>query len=179
MKIKYKIVLFLSFVIIGVIGRFVPHFWNMTPVGSLAFLVGAKLGFGWAIALPFSIMAFSDPFLGYYSLPIMLSVYSFFILYGISGFILRDNKKIGQNIFAVGLSSFLFFIFTNMAVWYWGTMYTHNFAGLITSYFMALPFFANQIIGDMFFTSALFLCWEASSFAISYIKLRGLKKIAS
>ena len=161
MKIKHKILLFIALVAFGALSRFIPHFWNMTPVGSLAFLAGAKLGFGWALLLPILTMVFSDPFLGYYSLPIMISVYFFFTLYGVSGFLSRKTKNFGYSLAGVAGSSLLFFIFTNMAVWYWGTMYTHDLSGLILSYLMALPFFWNQILGDIFFASALFLIWES------------------
>jgi len=40
-------------------------------------------------------------------------------------------------------------------VWAFGTMYAHNFVGLIQSYTMAIPFFKNSLAGDLFYTAVL------------------------
>ena len=50
-------------------------------------------------------------------------------------------------------SSLLFFLVTNLGVWYLG--YPNTLAGLVSCYTLALPFFVNTIIGDLFFTHML------------------------
>ena len=52
--------------------------------------------------------------------------------------------------------SFIFYILSNLGVWLQGSMYPMNLAGLIQSYIMAIPFYRNPIIGDVFFTALLF-----------------------
>jgi hypothetical protein len=61
-------------------------------------------------------------------------------------------------------ASIIFFIITNYAVWAFGTMYPHTVNGLFQSYMMALPFFKNSVLGDMFYTGMLVGSMEAIRF---------------
>ena len=49
-----------------------------------------------------------------------------------------------------------FFLTTNFAVWAFEGIYSHDLAGLTACYVAALPFFKNTVIGDLFWTCALF-----------------------
>jgi len=49
----------------------------------------------------------------------------------------------------------IFFLLTNGAVWLFGTMYSHDFSGLLQSYYMALPFWRNEILADLFYSGVL------------------------
>ncbi len=175
MKINHKLLVFVLFVAMSILGRFLPHMWNMTPVGALAIVASLKLGLSWGLALPLVVLLVSDLFLGFYLWPIMLSVYLCTILYSLFGFLAR-SKKFGFILLGTSFSSLLFFIFTNMAVWAFGTMYPHNFYGLVSSYFMALPFFTNQFLGDLLFVSSAILLWELSVNLISVFRKTSLSK---
>lgn len=50
---------------------------------------------------------------------------------------------------------FVFFVVTNLAA-FAGTLYPHSWAGLVQDFTAALPFYRNQIAGDLVFTGALF-----------------------
>jgi hypothetical protein len=52
--------------------------------------------------------------------------------------------------------SVLFFVVTNFGVWARDGLYPHTLAGLANCYVAALPFFQNGLVGDLFFTGALF-----------------------
>ena len=55
------------------------------------------------------------------------------------------------------LSSVLFFLGSNFAVWaVWRDMYPKTFDGLMACYVAGLPFFRNALISDMFFSAAFF-----------------------
>jgi hypothetical protein len=54
-----------------------------------------------------------------------------------------------MNLNTILSSSLLFFIITNFGVWILG--YPHTLDGLIMCYTLAIPFFVNSIIGDLFF----------------------------
>ncbi len=56
--------------------------------------------------------------------------------------------------------SILFFILTNFAVWTFSQWYPHNIQGLIECYMMAVPFFKNTLLGDLFYASVIFGCYE-------------------
>ena len=61
------------------------------------------------------------------------------------------SKKIHNG--TILASSTLFFIVTNFGVWLLG--YPNTIAGLISCYTLAIPFFLNTILGDLFFTHSL------------------------
>jgi len=69
-------------------------------------------------------------------------------------------KNISNGVAISLLASIQFYIITNFAVWIFGTMYSKNLAGLINCYFMAIPFFRNTILGDLFYIGVLFSAYS-------------------
>ena len=63
--------------------------------------------------------------------------------------------------------SVLFYLITNYAVWQFTPMYTKTFAGLIQSYIMALPFFRNSLVGNLFYTAVFFSIYYVLEAAIT------------
>ena len=53
----------------------------------------------------------------------------------------------------VVVASSLFFILSNLGVWYF--YYPLNWAGFINCFILAIPFFVNSLMGDLFYTSVL------------------------
>tara|TARA_X000000950_G_C13402890_1_gene452916 strand:- start:90 stop:413 length:324 start_codon:yes stop_codon:yes gene_type:complete len=53
------------------------------------------------------------------------------------------------------LSSSLFFVITNFAVWMSGSLYPLTLDGLLLCYTMAIPFFGNTITSTIFYVSLL------------------------
>lgn len=135
----------------GFILRLLPHPANFAPIMALALFSGLYLPKKLNVIIPVVAMLVSDIFLGFYSLPIMFSVYASFILATLLGTWLKQHKNITNTIFATISGSILFFLITNFSVWAFGTMYAHNFTGLMQSYYMALPFFRNSLLGDLFY----------------------------
>ncbi len=142
-------------IILAVATRFMPHPGNFTAMGAVALFSGLYLNKKESLLLPLAAMFVSDIFIGFYRPSIMASVYLGFILMVLIGQYLKN--KIGfANVTAGVLSgSLIFFLLTNGAVWLFGTMYTHNFAGLMQSYYMALPFWRNEIMADLFYSGVL------------------------
>ena len=56
-----------------------------------------------------------------------------------------------------------FFVFTNLGVWLSGTLYQVNLTGLIECFVMAIPFYGNSLISELFYTSVLFGGYYISS----------------
>lgn len=142
-------------IILGTAARLVPHPANFTPIAAIAMFGGIYLEKKWALILPVAAMFASDMFIGFYSRPIMLSVYAGFVITGLIGLSVRKNKKFRTILGGTLLGSIIFFILTNFAVWAFGTMYVHSFTGLLNCFTMALPFFRNSLAGDMFYTGVL------------------------
>jgi len=148
---------------LGMAVRFLPHPANFAPIGAIAIFSGIYLPKKWAVVLPLAAMFFSDVFIGFYALPIMFSVYAGFIIMALIGLAIRKNKKASTILGGTILGSVIFYLVTNGAVWAFGSLYPHTTAGLINCYTMAIPFFRNSLLGDLFYTGALVGAYEASA----------------
>lgn len=149
-------------VTLGIAARFLPHPANFAPIGAIAIFSGIYLPKKWALALPLAALFFSDLFIGFYSLPIMFSVYASFIVMAVIGLAVRKYKNIGTILGGTILGSVVFYLVTNGAVWAFGSLYPPTMAGLTQSYYMAIPFFKNSLLGDLFYTGVLVGAYEAS-----------------
>jgi len=150
-----KILIPFLLILLGTTTRLLPHPPNFAPIAAIAIFGGIYLPKRFAILAPLAAMFLSDLVIGFYAWPIMLSVYSSFALSGLIGLWIRRQKNIRRIIGGTLLSSILFFLITNWAVWAFGMMYPHNLLGLLESYTLALPFFRNSLLGDFFYVGLL------------------------
>ena len=86
----------------------------------------------------------------------MIVPYIGFGLTILMGFFLRKKAGIVNVMGVTMLSSLVFFLFTNFALFYPTTLYPHSVDGIISSYLAGIPFLKNAILGDLFYASALF-----------------------
>lgn len=66
----------------------------------------------------------------------------------------RNDRFIRQitKLISLGIgSSIFFYIYTNFGWWLMSGMYEHSFSGLIRCYYMAIPFFRNNLMGNLIF----------------------------
>jgi hypothetical protein len=149
------------------------------PVSAIALFGGVYLSRKTALILPLAIMAVSDIFLGHYEMGVMISVYASFLLCVLIGFWLKKNKKwytvLGTSLFG----SSLFFLITNFAVWFLTPWYEKSWAGIIQCYFMALPFFRNTLLGDLFYISIFFGVYELITLLVREKLFAAKKYLAS
>ncbi len=134
--------------------RITQH-WNFAPVGALSLFAGARLR-GWmAYALPLALMAITDPFVGGYS-KVTPFVYGSFLISIWIGSRLRNT----ENPAAIGAGalggSVQFFLITNAATWYLGTMYPHTAAGLGACLVAGIPFYGRTLASDLLYSAVLF-----------------------
>lgn len=149
-------------ILLGAISRLLPHPPNFTPISAIALFGSVYFPKKLSLTLPILAMLISDIFLGFYQPSLMLSVYGSFILCLILGFWLKKHKKwhtvLGGSIFC----SILFFIITNFAVWAFTSWYPKTIGGFIECYTLALPFFKNSLLGDLFYVTIFFGIYEAA-----------------
>lgn len=156
---KNKILIATILVALAVVTRFMPHLWNFTALTAVALFAGNYLGPRYAIGVVFSTMIISDLFIGFYDWKLMLIVYGSFALVGFIPSLIK-GKGISR-VFGMSLiGSTLFFLVTNWAVWFFGTMYPSDISGLISSYVAGLPFFRNAILGDLWYSGVFFGVYE-------------------
>ncbi|OGY55270.1 MAG: hypothetical protein A3A24_02080 [Candidatus Buchananbacteria bacterium RIFCSPLOWO2_01_FULL_46_12] len=164
MTAKNKIVIAFILIVLGVTCRLLPHWWNFTPLAAIALFSGVYLGWRYALVLPLLTMLSSDIFIGFYEWPVMLAVYGSFILIGLISWGVKKYKSV-ETIFAASIiASVIFFLVTNYAVWQFSPWYEKSLAGLLESYTLALPFFRNTLLGDLFYSAVLFGAYEAVVF---------------
>lgn len=149
-------------VLLGVVMRLVPHAANFAPISAIALFGGVYLSRKYALLLPMAALVISDAVIGFDSIESRLTVYGSFLLVGLIGLLVRKNKNF-LSIAAGAISgSIIFYLITNFAFFYPPTMYAHNISGVLQSYYMALPFFRNTLLGDVFYTGLLFGIYELS-----------------
>ncbi len=179
MKNRKTQILIVLLIILGFAMRLLPHPANFAPIGALALFGGLYLPRKWALILPLGAMLASDMIIGFYSWQIMLSVYSCFALVVGIGLLVRKNKKFHTILGGTVLGSIIFFLITNATVWGFGTMYTPNFSGLLNSYYMALPFFRNSLLGDLFYTGVFVGVAEGVQYMYRVYKVDKVREVES
>jgi hypothetical protein len=93
----------------------------------------------------------------------MLFVYLGFALSAFVGRLLLSEKRSSLNLGGAAFSSAtLFFIVSNFGTWLSGTLYPMSLAGLADCYVMAIPFYGNTLLGDLFYVVVLFGLFEGS-----------------
>lgn len=134
-------------IVIAVLMRLVPHPPNFAPITSIALFSGVHFANKrLALLVPLCAMFLSDLFLGLHELiPV---IYLSFLLISIMSFYFKS-----LSISTVLLGSTLFFVISNLGVWYF--YYPHSWAGLMSCFVLALPFFVSAMAGDLFYSSVL------------------------
>jgi len=163
-------------ILTAVLLRMIPHPANFAPITALALFGGVYLSKKTAILIPLVALAISDYFLGYYNLGVMFSVWGSFILVGLIGLFIRKRKSTGKIIIGTLSGSILFFLITNFAVWFISNWYEKTFSGLGRCFYLALPFFRNSLLGDLFYVGVFFGTYELVLY-LNRGKEKGLIKV--
>lgn len=117
-----------------------------------------------AVALPFAIMGVTDLLIGAIAGDIRYGLYGAtqVVVYLAHGFkillgryAVRDGKPVLTGLGAGWVGEAVFFLTTNAATWYYGTMYSHDLQGLIECYLKGLPTFASLLAGTTLFVPML------------------------
>jgi hypothetical protein len=145
--------LILGLILVGAVARFLPYPPNFSPIGAMALFAGATLGSRLRAALvPLTAMLLSDLWLGMHSLmPIVYGCFLFNVWLGS-----RMQSRL-QPLRVAGMSiagAVFFFVVTNGACWFMS--YPTTWSGFVSCYTLALPFFQNTLMGDLFFSAVLF-----------------------
>lgn len=157
--------------ILSALGRLLPHAPNVTPLGGSCLFAGSRVSGFWAYLLPLTVMIATDPIVGHaggasggytWASPVIYA--SFLINVFIGRRMLRSVTPVRVGV-AAFICSLQFFVLTNFAVWATAfaghsPIYAANFAGLMTCYAEALPFWGRTLAGDLLFSGALFGLYE-------------------
>jgi hypothetical protein len=141
-------------ILLAAFTRLVVHPFNMTAIGALALFSGARMSYrNLSYLVPVSAMLVSDLFIGLH--PTMLPVYACFVFSVAVGRWFSSGASALKIAFSSVFCSAVFYLVTNLPFFYPG-MYSFDLQGALQSYTAALPFFRNQLFGDLFYTGLLF-----------------------
>ena len=150
-----RLALLAALILFAVVLRFLPHPWNVTPIGAMAIFGGATLGSKrLAILAPLAALFISDALIGFHTL--MPVVYGCYLINVMLGWAIQKHRRPLPIAGVTLLGSVLFFLITNFAMWLTYDTYPHTAAGLAECYVLALPFFRNALIGDAIYATTLF-----------------------
>jgi hypothetical protein len=177
---KVEVVVFLLLVLAGSLTRLLLRdLPNFAPVAAIALFAGYFFtSQRIALLVPISVMIVSDCFLGFYDWQMMAVVYGALALPAVASGILRRWLQVDfvtnptratagwMGLMTCSLSgSLFFFAVTNFGSWLWFAGYERSWAGLLSCYVAAIPFFRYTLAGDLFFAVVLF---SSYAFAVSW-----------
>ena len=152
------------YVIIGIIillavARLLPHPPNFTPILGMAVFSGAIISRRLvAYSIPLAAMFLSDLYLGLHSsIPIIYFSLAVCVLIGT---FIEARVTILNSILSISFGVLAFFLITNFMVWYGSGMYESSISGLLTCYFMGLPFVQNTFISSILYGMGAFLIYD-------------------
>ena len=152
------------YAIIGIIillatARLLPHPPNFTPILGMAVFSGAIISRRLiAYLIPLAAMLLSDLYLGLHSsIPIIYFSLAVCVLIGT---FIEPRVSILNSFLGISLGVLVFFLITNFMVWYGSGMYEFSISGLMTCYFMGLPFVQNTFISSILYGMGAFIIYD-------------------
>jgi hypothetical protein len=168
-----RVVVIAGMMLLAGLSRLIPHPFNFTAIMALALFGGAKFkNTPLAIVIPLIVMLITDAIIGFYSL--MPFVYGCIVVTALIG---TSVGRKSNPLYVIGgslISSVLFFLVTNAAVWYHNPQFTQDASGLMMCYDIAVPFFKNQLSGDLLFNFVLFGSYYLAKARIPALKYQHL-----
>ena len=138
--------------------RLIPHPWNFTPILAVGIFSGFYFkNFILSLFIVILSMFIGDLFLGFHST--MFFTYISLALAVVIGLFIK-HFKFTEILFSGLASSVCYFIITNFGAWLTLEMYEKNFAGLLQSYVLAIPFFHNTLISTFLYLIVLKLLFD-------------------
>lgn len=152
-------IVFAALVALAVASRFVEAAPNFAAVAAVALFAGVFFSSRLlAIGVPVLAMLISDFGHGFYDGRQMAVVYGCLVMPVLfRSFIAPAGRPVmWRALGSAAACSFVFFAFTNLAVWFFGTAYTHDLNGFALCYAKAIPFFRFTLAGDLAYSGVIF-----------------------
>jgi len=150
------------YVLAAAVLRVLPHPWNLAPVGAMFLFSAATFRsrlLGWLVSLAALIISdyavIQILYHGKYSW-FSPTTWTAFSLVGLLGWTLRCKITVPRVAGAALGGSIVFFIVSNFAVWAGSVMYPRTLTGLAACYTAAIPFFRNDVAGNLVYCAVMF-----------------------
>jgi hypothetical protein len=151
------VALMVGLVALDVVARLLPHPPGFLPVAASGFFAGRILRIPpLAVAVPVLGMVLSDAALPGEDWRIQAVGFAAIAIPALAGILTRSWRGVLPVVATIVPCSILFFLLSNGAVWAFSGMYALTWQGLTQCYVTALPFLDKNVLGDLFWTAALF-----------------------
>ena len=186
-KINLRFSVLTALILICAFSRIIPHMPNFSPLGAIGLFGAAYFTKKWqAFLIPIAATWFSDLFInnviyGQYYTEFTWFYEGFYWQYGsyliitlVSVFIL---KKINTKRMVLGAltSTAIFFLISNFGCWIGSPTYPQNIGGLMTCYAAGIPFLKGTLLGDLFYSGALFGFFALAQYKFPVLRLANVK----
>lgn len=149
----------LAISVLVLVSRFIPSADNFSPLLAFCLFAGF-LGKGqwYSLVLPLVAMAIADSIVGFYPgwaftyIPLVAIV-----LMGQS-MKLKVAPVAGYSI----LASLVFFVISNLGVWWATALYSKDMSGLVQCYVAALPFLDKTVLSTLLYSGVMFAIFKYS-----------------
>lgn len=162
----------ITFGLIAMISRVLPHPPNFTAMGALVLMGGALTKrFGLFLLAGIATWFVSDllinnvVYASYQSqfvwiAPYLLHSVIALCLIGTLSFFLLKRLSLPRFLVGGALSSIVFYLVSNFGVWYSTPMYAANGGGLLSSYINGLPYLAYDFAGMLCYSAVFYLVYR-------------------
>jgi len=149
------------YIVIGVLGRLIPHPPNVTPLTNLCLFAGSNLSRGLAFITMLICYTISNIALAYFNGYPIFGYWTIFTYSGLAFIVLLGSRlsksyNIKKLVTYVGVSTFVFWVWSNFGCWLATPLYPKDFNGLISCYIAALPFLRNALLGNLVWMVVIF-----------------------
>jgi hypothetical protein len=145
---------------------------NFNPLGAIALMGGVLFSskiLRWvvpmgALLLGDILLGLSSPMYMDYMLSLdFLFVYASFAAIILLGTFLSKNASLSKVLGGSIVAAVAFFLISNAGPWITMPQYTKDFAGLMTSYELALPFFRATLVSQIVFSMSIYLVYNLAT----------------
>lgn len=147
--------------------RLLPHPPNFTPLLALAFFAGSRIPSTlWAVLTPLLALFVTDLALGLHGeMPAVYVGVSLIVGLG-KWFSLRGELDWIKKGVGLTAGALLFFVLTNLWVWWTAPYYSKDLSGLVSCFTLAIPFFpallsSALVYGALIFSADRVICRRA------------------
>jgi len=142
---------------LNVVARLLPHAPGFLPVAASGLFAARVLRIpALALLVPVLGMILSDVALPGEDWRIQAVGFAAIAIPALAGMLTRRWRGVLPVVATMVPCSVLFFLLSNGAVWAFGNLYPRTLEGLTQCYIAALPFLEKTVLGDLFWTAALF-----------------------
>ena len=137
----------IGIILVLILSRFIPHPPNFTALIALSFYIPHLFGFRSIYSILIGLLI-SDIILGLH----FTMVFTFFAVYSIGLISSKIKSILYKRVTACFFSAVIFFVISNFGVWISSGMYENSLSGLISCYYLAIPFFYSTALSTILYS---------------------------